>query len=275
MITSTEHQPRRFEGKVAFITGAARGQGRAEAIRLASEGADIIAVDICGEFESTFYDGSTAENLQETVAAVEALDRRIVATQADTRDFAALSAALNDGVAQLGRLDVVIANAGICAAGMSWEITPEQWKETIDVNLTGTFFAAKAAIPILLDQGTGGSIVMTSSVAGLKGLPFLAHYTASKHGIVGLCRTMANELGQFGIRVNTIHPHGVATGMQPGDMMALIEKYPSLGPIFMGSLPDPISEPEDIAAAVAWLASDEARHVTGIQLPLDLGVLTR
>ncbi|MDJ0394628.1 mycofactocin-coupled SDR family oxidoreductase [Rhodococcus sp. G-MC3] len=266
----------RFEGKVAFITGAARGQGRAEAVRLAAEGADIIAVDICDEFDSTSYDGASSGDLAETVAAVEALDRRIIASETDIRDFGALSAALNAGVAALGRLDVVIANAGICSAAMSWEITPEQWKETLDVNLTGTFFTAKAAIPILLDQGSGGSIVMTSSVAGLRGLPFLAHYAASKHGIVGLCRTMANELGQYGIRVNTIHPHGVATGMQPNDMMALLGEHgATLGPIFMGSLPDPISEPEDIAAAVAWLASDEARHVTGIQLPLDLGTLTR
>jgi SDR family mycofactocin-dependent oxidoreductase len=266
----------RFDGKVAFITGAARGQGRAEAIRLASEGADIIAVDICREFPSTHYDGASAADLAETVAAVEALDRRIVATETDTRDFAALDKALRDGVAELGRLDVVVANAGICSAAMSWQITPEQWQETIDVNLTGTFFTVKAAVPILLEQGTGGSIVMTSSVAGLRGLPFLAHYAASKHGIVGLCRSMANELGQYGIRVNSIHPHGVETGMQPTEMMALIGEHgATLGPIFMGSLPDPVSQPEDIAAAVAWLASDEARHVTGIQLPVDLGIARR
>ena len=266
----------RFEGKVAFITGAARGQGRAEAVRLASEGADIIAVDVCEEFESTSYAGATAADLAEAVAAVEGLDRRIVASKTDIRDFDALSSALEAGVAELGRLDVVIANAGICSAAMSWKITPEQWRETLDVNLTGTFFTVKAAVPILLEQGTGGSIVMTSSVAGLRGLPFLAHYAASKHGIVGLCRSMANELGQFGIRVNSIHPHGVETGMQPNDMMALLGEYgATLGPIFMGTLPDPMSQPEDIAAAVAWLASDEARHVTGIQLPVDLGTLTR
>ena len=266
----------RFEGKVAFITGAARGQGRAEAVRLASEGADIIAVDVCEEFESTSYAGATAADLAEAVAAVEGLDRRIVASKTDIRDFDALSSALEAGVAELGRLDVVIANAGICSAAMSWKITPEQWRETLEVNLTGTFFTVKAAVPILLEQGTGGSIVMTSSVAGLRGLPFLAHYAASKHGIVGLCRSMANELGQFGIRVNSIHPHGVETGMQPNDMMALLGEYgATLGPIFMGTLPDPMSQPEDIAAAVAWLASDEARHVTGIQLPVDLGTLTR
>lgn len=267
---------KRFESKVAFITGAARGQGRAEAVRLASEGADIIAVDACSEFASTSYDGATSADLTETVDAVERLGRRIVASETDVRDFDALSAALADGVDRLGRLDVVVANAGICSAAMSWKISPEQWKETLDVNLTGTFHTAKAAIPILLEQGTGGAIVLTSSVAGLRGLPFLAHYAASKHGIVGLCRSMANELGQYGIRVNTVHPHGVETGMQPADMMELLGEHgAALGPIFMGSLPDPISQPEDIAAAVAWLASDEARHVTGIQLPVDLGTLTR
>ena len=262
----------RFLGKVAFITGAARGQGRAEALRLAQEGADIIAVDICRKLDSTIYPGATPEDLKETVRLVEALGRRIVATEADIRDFDGLSAALHAGVAELGRLDVVIANAGICSANMSWEITPEQWQETIDVNLTGTFHTAKAAIPILIEQGSGGVIIMTSSTAGLKGLPFTGHYVASKHGMVGLAKTMANELGQYNIRVNTIHPNGVATGMTPTDMVPFMTEHAhTLAPMFMNPLPDVISQPEDIANAVAWLASDEARHVTGIQLPLDLG----
>ncbi len=267
----------RFAGKVAFITGAARGQGRAEAVRLAQEGADIIAVDISSGIETTGYPGSTVEDLSETVRLVEALDRRIIAVEADVRDFEALRHALSTGVAELGRLDVVIANAGICSFAMSWEITAEQWRETLDVNLTGAFHTAKAAIPILIEQGTGGSIIMTSSVAGLRGLPFLGHYVASKHGMVGLAKTMANELGQFGIRVNTIHPNGVATGMAGSqDMRPYLDEYAhTLAPIFMNALPDPISEPEDIANAVAWLASDEARHVTGIQLPIDLGRTVR
>jgi SDR family mycofactocin-dependent oxidoreductase len=268
--------PQRQAGKVAFITGAARGQGRAEAVRLAAEGADIIAVDLCRTASSTAYEGSTPEDLAETVKLVEALDRRIIATQADVRDFEALSTAVREGVAALGRLDVVVANAGICSAAMSWEITVEQWRETIDTNLTGVFHTAKATVPILIEQGTGGSIIITSSVAGLRGLPFLGHYAASKHGVVGLAKTMANELGSHNIRVNTIHPNGVATGMRVSDMVPFFEKYAAtLGPIFMGALPDPISQPEDIANAVAWLASDEARHVTGIQLPIDLGTLVR
>jgi NAD(P)-dependent dehydrogenase (short-subunit alcohol dehydrogenase family) len=225
---------------------------------------------------STHYDGATRADLDETVRLVEAQDRRIVATEADVRDFAALSAAVVGGVAELGRLDIVVANAGICSATMSWEITLEQWEETIGVNLTGVFHTMKATIPVLIEQGSGGSIIITSSVAGLRGLPFLAHYAASKHGVVGLARSMANELGQFAIRVNTIHPHGVATGMTVPGMPPLLAEYATtLAPIFMGSLPDPVSQPEDIANAVAWLASDEARHVTGIQLPIDLGTLTR
>ncbi|RFU20192.1 mycofactocin-coupled SDR family oxidoreductase [Geodermatophilus marinus] len=267
---------RRLEGKVALITGAARGQGRAHAVRLAAEGADVIALDVNADARTTAYAGPTAEDLAETVRLVEAQDRRIVAREADVRDFAALSAVVADGVAELGRLDVVVANAGICSAALSWEISLEQWQETIDTNLTGVFHTAKATVPVLLEQGTGGSIIITSSVAGLRGLPFLGHYAASKHGVVGLARTMANELGQHGIRVNTLHPHGVATGMTVPDMQPLMDRYaPTLGPIFMQTLPDQVSQPEDMAAAVAWLASDDARHVTGVALPVDLGTLAR
>src|SRR3954471_14251828 len=266
----------RLEGKVAFITGAARGQGRAHAVRLAAEGADIIALDICEKAQTTSYAGPTEEDLAETAALVEKEGRRAVARKADIRDFDAVSAVLEEGLAEFGRLDVVVANAGICSAAMSWEIPVEEWREKIDTNLPGTFFTVKAAVPTMIEQGTGGSIIITSSVAGLRGLPFLADYAASKHGIVGLAKTMANELAQFNIRVNTLHPHGVATGMQPAEMFELTQKYATtLGPIFMGSLPDQISQPEDMANAVAWLASDESRHVTGIQLPVDLGTLAR
>lgn len=265
--------PHRLTGKVAFITGAARGQGRAEAVRLAAEGADIIAIDVCADAATTSYSGGTEGDLAETARLVEALDRRIVTSKADVRDLPGLEAAVEAGMAELGRLDIVVANAGICSASMSWEITPEQWQETIDTNLTGVFYTAKATVPRLIDQGNGGSLIFTSSVAGLRGHPFLGHYVASKHGVVGLTKTMAVELGQYNIRVNSVHPHGVATGMQP-NMGPLMEKYATtLAPIFMQTLPDPISQPEDIAAAVAWLASDDARHVTGIQLPVDLGTL--
>jgi SDR family mycofactocin-dependent oxidoreductase len=266
----------RFTGKVAFITGAARGQGRAEAERLAAEGADIIAVDICRQLATTQYPGATPADLEETVALVEKLDRRIVARQVDVRDFDALSTALKEGVQELGRLDVVIANAGMTTAARTWEIDAEHWRETIDVNLTGAFHTAKAAVPILLEQGTGGSIVFTSSVAGLRGLPFLANYAAAKHGVVGLAKTLANELAEYRIRVNTIHPHGVATDLAVPELFPQVQELaPDLGVLFIGALPDQTSSVHDIAAAVAWLASDEARHVTGIQLPVDLGRTNR
>jgi SDR family mycofactocin-dependent oxidoreductase len=266
----------RLAGKVALITGAARGQGRAHAVRLASEGADIIALDNCVTAQTVDYAGPTEEDLAETVRLVEAQDRRILARKGDIRDLPGLEQLVKDGVAEFGRLDIVVANAGICPSNWSWEIPVEQWQETIDVNLTGTFFTMKATIPTLIEQGTGGSIIITSSVAGLRGLPFLAHYAASKHGVVGMAKSIANEVGQYNIRVNTVHPHGVMTGMQPARMGELIqENAATLGPIFMGTLPDFISQPEDIAAAVAFLASDDARHITGVQLPVDLGTLLR
>ncbi|MDP5181646.1 mycofactocin-coupled SDR family oxidoreductase [Blastococcus sp. BMG 814] len=273
MTTSTSG---RLAGKVAYITGAARGQGRAHAVRLAAEGADVIAIDNCATAATTSYAGPTEEDLAETARLVEAQGRRVLARTVDVRDLDGQVAVVADGVAELGRLDVVVANAGICSGALSWEIPVEKWQETIDVNLTGTFYTAKATVPVLLEQGTGGSIIIISSVAGLRGLPFLADYAASKHGVTGLARTMANELGQHNIRVNTVHPHGVATGMQPAEMFELSQRFATtLGPILMQALPDPISQPEDIANAVAWLASDEARHVTGIQLPVDLGTLAR
>lgn len=268
--------PERYTGKVVFITGAARGQGRAEAVRFASEGADVIAIDACAEFASTAYPGATREDLAETVRLVEALGRSIVATVADVRDYEAVTAALAAGIDRLGRLDVVIANAGICSGAMSWEITAEQWQETLGVNLTGAFHTAKAAIPFLLDQGEGGAIVFTSSVSGLKGTPFTGHYTATKHGVTGLAKTMANELGEHGIRVNTVHPAGVDTGMKVEDLHPLIARYAStLGPIYMNTLPFDVVSPEDVAAVVAWVCSDEAQYMTGAQIPVDLGNLIR
>lgn len=266
---------RRFQGKVAFITGAARGQGRAAAVRLAAEGADIIALDICEDLPTTQYAGATPEDLAETARLVEALDRRVVTSQTDIRDFVRLKSELGDAVAELGRLDVVIANAGMTTSAPAWEIDLEHWNATVDINLTGAFHTAKAAIPIFLDQGTGGSIVFTSSVAGLRGLPLMADYVAAKHGVTGLSKALANELGKYRIRVNTLHPFGVATDLTVPELRPQLADFPELGPLLMGTLPDPVSEADDMAAAIAWLASDEARHVTGIQLPIDLGRTNR
>ena len=262
----------RVAGKVAFITGAARGQGRSHAIRLAEEGADIIAVDICRDYGTVPYAMATEADLAQTVKAVEAMDRRIVATQADVRDAAALKAAVDDGVAQLGRLDIVSANAGICTVQPWDEVSPAVWQDTLDTNLTGVWNTMVVTVPHLIEAG-GGSIICTSSTAGIKGLPYLAPYVAAKHGVVGIARTMANELASHKIRVNTVHPTGVDTPMGTGlgGLEALIGRDPNLGPIYMNTLPVEIVEPRDISNAVLFLASDEARYVTGLEFTVDAG----
>jgi SDR family mycofactocin-dependent oxidoreductase len=273
----------RVEGKVAFITGAARGQGRSHAIRLAQEGADIIAVDLAEDIPSVrrFYPGATEADLAETVKQVEALDRRIVATKADVRDYAALKAALDDGVSQLGHVDIVSANAGIFIFGdQTHLVSEEDWADVTDINLTGVWHTTKAAIPHLLEQGTGGSIILTSSTAGLKGTPNVGPYTASKHAVVGLMRTLALELAPHSIRVNSVHPTSVATDMILNEatyklFMPDVE-HPTraqAAEVFqtINALPIPWVDPVDISNAVLWLASDEARYVTGVTLPVDAG----
>jgi SDR family mycofactocin-dependent oxidoreductase len=262
----------RVAGKVAFVTGAGRGQGRSHAIRLAEEGADIIAVDICQDYETVGYGMSTAADLADTVKAVEALDRRIVARKADVRDAGALKAAVDDGVAELGRLDIVCANAGICTV-QSWdEVTAAVWQDTLDTNLTGVWNTMVACAPHLIAAG-GGSIICTSSTAGIKGLPFLAPYVAAKHGVVGIAKTMANELAAHSIRVNTVHPTGVQTPMVEGlgGLNPLLERDQNLGPIFMNTLPVESVEARDISNAVLFLASDEARYITGLEFTVDAG----
>jgi (+)-trans-carveol dehydrogenase len=275
----------RVAGKVAFITGAARGQGRSHAIRLAAEGADIIAVDLCGQVATVPYAMSTPDDLAETVKEVEALDRRIVATQADVRDYGALKAALDDGVAQLGRLDIVSANAGIFSFGTLAELDDVTWQDMIDVNLTGVWHTAKAAIPHLRAAG-GGAIILTSSTAGLQAIENIGHYTSAKHGVVGLMRTLARELAPDMIRVNSVHPTAVNTDMIQNsatyelfasDLPEAERTREALAPRFesLNVLPIPWVEPVDISNAVLWLASDEARYVTGVTLPVDAGLLTK
>ncbi|HEX6453045.1 MAG TPA: mycofactocin-coupled SDR family oxidoreductase [Trebonia sp.] len=274
----------RLEGKVAFITGAARGQGRSHAIRLAQEGADIIAVDLCAQIDTVPYGMATPADLEETVKAVEALDRRIVAAQADVRDYGALKKALDNGVAQLGKLDIVAANAGIFSMGMLAELTDQQWQDMIDVNLTGVWHAAKAAIPQLIEQGTGGSIVLTSSAAGLEGMPNIGHYVSAKHGVVGLMRTLALELAPHSIRVNSVHPTTVNTDMIQNETTYRMFRPDLENPTAedaeaaftsINALPIPWVEPVDISNAVLFLASDEARYITGVTLPIDAGELTK
>ncbi|HXP58532.1 MAG TPA: mycofactocin-coupled SDR family oxidoreductase [Streptosporangiaceae bacterium] len=276
----------RVEGKVAFVTGAARGQGRSHAIRLAEEGADIIAVDLAAQVDSVPYAMSTPDDLAQTVKEVEALDRRIVASQADVRDYGALKAAVDDGVAQLGRLDIVAANAGIFSFGKADVLEEQTWQDMIDVNLTGVWHAAKAAIPHIRAGGHGGSIVLTSSTAGLMPFENMAHYTAAKHGVVGLMRTLALELAPDFIRVNSVHPTSVNTDMIQNaatyelfapDLTPEQRTKEVLGERFqtLNALPIKWVEPRDISNAVLWLASDESRYVTGVTLPIDAGSLIK
>jgi SDR family mycofactocin-dependent oxidoreductase len=263
----------RLTGKIAFVTGAGRGQGRSHAIRLAEEGANIIAIDICRDYESLSYSMATKEDLAITVKEVQALGRLIYSAQADVRDAAAVKTSLDAGVALLGGLDIVCANAGICTI-QTWDaVTPEIWRDTLDTNLTGVWNTIVAAIPHLICGG-GGSIIATSSTAGIKGNPLETPYTASKFGIVGIAKSLANELARHHIRVNTVHPTGVDTPMAAAaipPLQSLLGDAPSLGPIFMNSLPVELVEARDISNAVLFLASDESRYVTGLELTVDAG----
>jgi (+)-trans-carveol dehydrogenase len=274
----------RVERKVAFITGAARGQGRSHAVRLAQEGADIIAVDLCGQVDSVPYPMATPDDLAQTVKEVEALDRRIIASAADVRDFSALKAAVDGGVAQLGRLDIVSANAGIFSSGRADELAEQSWQDMIDINLTGMWHAAKATIPHLIAGGRGGSIILTSSAAGLKGMENIAHYVSAKHGVVGLMRSLALELAPHSIRVNSLHPTTVNTDMIQNDATYRLFRPDLENPtasdagdafLSINALPVKWVEAVDVSNALLFLASDEARYITGVTLPVDAGVLVK
>ncbi|MEN4475172.1 mycofactocin-coupled SDR family oxidoreductase [Mycolicibacterium cosmeticum] len=276
----------RVEGKVAFITGAARGQGRSHALRLAQEGADIIAVDICGPVSSNPQIApATRDDLAETADLVKQLNRRIVTAEVDVRDYDAVKAAVDSGVEQLGRLDIICANAGIGNGGQTLDQTSEvDWTDMIDVNLSGVWKTVKAAVPHLIAQGEGGSIILTSSVGGLKAYPHTGHYIAAKHGVVGLMRTFAVELGHHSIRVNSVHPTNVNTPlfMNEGTMKLFRPDLENPGPDdlkvaaqFMHVLPVGWVEPVDISNAVLFLASDESRYVTGLPLTVDAGSMLK
>jgi SDR family mycofactocin-dependent oxidoreductase len=271
----------RVEGKVALITGAARGQGRAHALRLAEEGADIIAVDSCTSYGTVPYAGASEADLAETAKQVEDRDRRILTRVADVRDQAGLDAAVADGLSEFGRLDIVSANAGIASFAPAWEITEEVWQEMIDINLTGVWKTTKAAIPAMIEQGSGGSIILTSSTAGLVAFGNLAHYTSAKHGVVGLMRVLAVELAPHRIRVNSIHPTTVDTPMVQNSAMyelftgdaSATRDDAATGMKALNALPVPWVEAVDISNALLYLASDEARYVTGTTQVIDAGAL--
>ncbi|MFD4511122.1 mycofactocin-coupled SDR family oxidoreductase [Streptomyces sp. NPDC058457] len=277
--------PGRVEGKVAFITGAARGQGRSHAVRLAEEGADIIAVDVCKQLDGVTFRMSTPEDLEETVSQVQKLGRRIHAVQADVRDHDALKAAVDDGVAEFGRLDIVVANAGLGSTGATLDVMDEKtWRDMIDVNLTGVWLSTRVSTPHIVAGARGGSVILTSSVGGLKGYPNIGHYIAAKHGVVGLMRTMAEELGPHNIRVNTLHSTQVNTPMvmhedtyrmfRPDLENPTADDFAAVSQS-MHVLPTPWVESLDISNAVLFLASDESRFVTGVTLPIDAGALLK
>jgi SDR family mycofactocin-dependent oxidoreductase len=256
----------RVEGKVAFITGAARGQGRSHAVRLAQEGADIIAVDVCHDIDTVPYDGATEADLAETVKMVESLDRRIVARQADVRDLASLRASVDAGLSEFGQIDIVIANAGIASFAPALDLTEDMWQDMIDINLTGLWKTVKAAAPSMVERAQGGSIILTSSVAGIIAFPALAHYTAAKHGVVGLMRALAIELAPAGIRVNTVNPTTVDT-----PMIDVTREQAAVGMKAINALPIPWVEAVDVSNAVLYLASEESRYVTGTTMVIDAG----
>ncbi|MDX1887101.1 mycofactocin-coupled SDR family oxidoreductase [Mycolicibacterium sp. 120270] len=274
----------RVAGKVAFITGAARGQGREHALRLAEEGADIIAVDVCGDIDTVGYPGATEADLDETVALVQKLDRRIVAEKADVRDLDGLRAALQRGVDELGRPDVVVANAGISGApSAAAQIDEVAWQTMLDINITGVMHTVKVALPHMSD-GRGGSIILVSSMLGLRGGGYMAAYASAKHAVVGLMNSLANELAHLWIRVNSIHPGNIRTPMIDNEWFhrtlrpdlaepTMDDVAPVIGHFHM--LPAPIIEARAVSDAVLFLASDESKYITGATLPIDAGAVAK
>ncbi|MEB3070295.1 mycofactocin-coupled SDR family oxidoreductase [[Mycobacterium] vasticus] len=267
-----------LHGRVAVITGAARGQGRAHAVRLAADGANIIALDVCGPVsEALGYPMATSQDLDETVRLVEEAGGKIVARQADVRHIDAVRSAVNAGLDAFGRIDIVVCNAGIITYGLGWELEEEAFDAVMDVNVKGVWNTVRATVPAMIEAGNGGSIIITSSTGGIRGNPVMLSYDASKHAVVGMMRCLANELGQHSIRVNTVHPTGVRTamGFDP-QIQAVVDKYPDLfAGVGQNVLPVPSVRAEDIANAVAWLASDQSCYVTGTTLPVDAGSTNR
>jgi SDR family mycofactocin-dependent oxidoreductase len=274
-----------LEGQVALVTGAARGQGRAHAIRLAAGGANILAIDLCGPVSETIpYESAIPDELAQTARAVKAAGRDVLAREVDIRDLAALQQVVADGVAQFGRLDIVVANAGVLSFNRLWEMSEEQWETVIDVNLNGTWRTIRAAVPAMIEAGNGGSIVIVSSSTGIKATPGNGHYSASKHGLVGLTNSLALEVGEFGIRVNSIHPYAVDTAMTGFEGISeILARYPS----YLHSLPPmPLKPkniigpqqlgfmvPEEVSDVVAWLAGSGSATLTGSQVAVDRGAL--
>ena len=265
-----------LEGAVVLVTGAGRGQGRNHCLRLAEAGASIIATDICGPIDGVEYPMANAEDLAETVHLIEAAGARAVARIVDVRDADAMMSAVDEGAAELGHLDGVVANAGICAVGSTEEFPPSLFQTVIDVNLIGVWNTCRAAIPHLRARGHG-SLVLVSSSAGIKGMPYFGAYSAAKHGLVGLMQSLGLELADASIRVNTVHPTGVDTDMTRGlsALGPLIAQKPSMGPLFLNALPMATVTPNDVSNAVLFLLSPDAAAVTGLSMTVDAGITLR
>jgi SDR family mycofactocin-dependent oxidoreductase len=280
-----------LKGKVAVVSGAARGQGRAHAVRLAREGADIIAMDICADLDTVHYPLATPQDLDETVAQIERLGRRVAATQTDVRDMAAVAAAIDSGVAELGRVDIVVANAGIAMYDAAETMSEQSWRDMIDTNLTGVWTVSRASLPHMIEGGRGGAIVLISSVAAHVGMLHLSHYSAAKSGVVGLMRALAVELAPHMIRVNTIHPTSVNTRMIINEATYEL-LVPGTGPsardgaerapadvieAFKGinAMPVAWAQPEDISEALIYLVADSGRYVSGTELSVDAGAAAK
>ncbi|MFZ2176386.1 MAG: mycofactocin-coupled SDR family oxidoreductase [Rhodococcus sp. (in: high G+C Gram-positive bacteria)] len=274
----------RLDGKIAFITGAARGQGRTHAVRLAQEGADIVAVDLCKQQANLDYTSGTPEDLEETVRLVEKEGRRIIARAADVRDQASLDVVVEEALREFGGIDILVSNAGISNQGSVVGLTDQQWEDILGTNLVGAWHSCRAVLPSMIERGVGGSIIFVSSTVGLRGAPGQAHYSASKHGMQGLMLSLANEVGQHNIRVNSVNPGAVNTEMAINESLLKmflpdIENPTPADAADLFSnltlLPIPWVEPEDVSNAVLWLASDDARFVTGAAIPVDGGQLAR
>ncbi|MUL77388.1 mycofactocin-coupled SDR family oxidoreductase [Mycolicibacterium sp. CBMA 226] len=275
-----------LEGKVAFVTGAARGQGRAHAVRFAREGADVVAIDICGPVSDTItYPMPTSEDLAETARLVEAEGRKVLAREVDIRDLAAQKQVVADAVEQFGRVDILVANAGVLSWGRLFEMDEDQWDSVVNVNLSGTWRTIRAVVPAMIEAGNGGSIIIVSSSAGLKATPGNGHYAASKFGLVGLTNALALEVGEFGIRVNSIHPYSIMTPMiEPEAMGAIFSKYPSFLHSFAPMPYKPVAHdgkaglqefmtPEEVTDVVTWLAGPGSGTISGSQIAVDRGVM--
>jgi SDR family mycofactocin-dependent oxidoreductase len=270
----------RVAGKVALITGGARGLGRAHAVRLAEEGADVVVLDLCRDVASSPYAMGHDEDMAETVRLVEAAGRRVIARQADVRDQKALDDAVAETLKTFGRLDIVVPNAGLVSFGKLWELTEEQWTTAIDVLLTGVWHTVKATVPSMITAGNGGSVVILGSAVGTKASPNIGHYVTAKHGLVGLMRSLALEVAEHSIRVNLIAPGSVETPLAASDVIFQRMRPDLDSPTIEDvderlranhALPVRWVQPSDVSNAVLWLASDEARYITGAVLPVDAG----